>query len=100
MPRAAGLHSVTRRGRGAELTRPASDFTRMRKAATVKRTWADMPISNASSTRPYDGAELRAHVRPGAMDAMALPSRVHDRLHYRDGRVTDMRGNPIPTTNP
>ena len=29
----------------------------------------------------------RAHVRRGALDALALPSRMGRRLHYRDGRV-------------
>ena len=33
--------------------------------------------------------------RTGAQDALAHPSRIGDRLHYRDGRVTDLRGNPI-----
>jgi hypothetical protein len=35
--------------------------------------------------------------RPGAQDALAHPSRIGDRLHYRDGRVTDLQGNPIKT---
>ena len=33
--------------------------------------------------------------RPGAQDALAHPSRIGDRLHYRDGRVTDLKGTPI-----
>ena len=33
--------------------------------------------------------------RPGAEDALAYPSRIGSRLHYRDGRVTDLGGNPI-----
>lgn len=52
-----------------------------------RATGARRPVTNASSTRRYDGAELRAHVRPGALDAFALPSRMGQRLHYRDGRV-------------
>lgn len=28
--------------------------------------------------------------RPGAEDALAIPSRIGNRLHYRDGRVVDM----------
>ena len=28
--------------------------------------------------------------RPGAEDALAIPSRINNRLHYRDGRVVDM----------
>jgi hypothetical protein len=36
----------------------------------------------------YDGAELRKSVeRPGADDHLKYPSRMNDRLHYRDGRV-------------
>ncbi|MDD0817181.1 hypothetical protein PSQ39_21280 [Curvibacter sp. HBC28] len=36
----------------------------------------------------YQGQELRPYQgRPGAMDAFALPSRMGQRLHYRDGRV-------------
>ena len=36
----------------------------------------------------YDGRELRPYAgRPGATDALALPSRIGKRLHYRDGRV-------------
>lgn len=47
--------------------------------------------SNTRMTEPYDGAELRPIVgRPGATDALALPSRIGNRLHYRDGRVTDL----------
>ena len=35
----------------------------------------------------YAGAELRPFVgRPGSMDAFALPSRMSNRLVYRDGR--------------
>ncbi len=30
--------------------------------------------------------------RPGAEDALRIPSRMGDRLHYRDGRVV-----PVPT---
>lgn len=77
VPRSPGLHDVTRTRRSA------------------LRMQAAMPISNASSTAPYTGTELRTHIRPGAEDALALPSRMSDRLHYRDGRVTDLQGNPI-----
>ncbi len=56
-------------------------------AADRRRAKVRARITNASSAQPYDGAELRAHVRPGALDAQALPSRMRRRLHYRDGRV-------------
>lgn len=57
--------------------------------AADRRRAARLParISNSSSQAVYTGAELRAHVRPGALDALALPSRMGRRLHYRDGRV-------------
>lgn len=41
----------------------------------------------ASATGRYDGAELRPSIRPGAEDWRQRPSRVGNRLHYRDGRV-------------
>ena len=45
-------------------------------------------ISTASARGTYSGAEMRPFAgRPGAMDAFALPSRMGQRLHYRDGRV-------------
>ena len=56
-------------------------------AADRRRAKVRARITNASSGQPYDGAELRAHVRPGALDALALPSRMGQRLHYRDGRM-------------
>lgn len=40
-------------------------------------------IYHAPELAPYTG-------RPGAMDAMALPSRMGDRLHYRGGAVVTM----------
>lgn len=50
----------------------------------------------------YNGAELRPHIgRPDAAHALVLPSRVGQRLTYRDGRVTDLAGNVITTrSNP
>jgi len=39
----------------------------------------------------YGGEELRDMVtRPGAQDFLSYPSRVFNRLHYRDGRVEVM----------
>lgn len=34
-------------------------------------------------------------LRPGAGAAAGVPSRMGNRLHHRDGRVTDLAGNPI-----
>lgn len=76
LPRAPGLHAPKRHTAATPGPRPT-------------------PISNASSTEPYTGAELHARTRPGAMDAHRLPSRMGERLHWRDGRVTDMQGNPL-----
>jgi hypothetical protein len=40
------------------------------------------------SGKNYDGAELRPFSgRPGANDALELPTRMGARLHFRDGRV-------------
>lgn len=38
-----------------------------------------------------------AAMRPGSQAALLCPSRIGDRLHHRDGRVTDMQGQPITT---
>ncbi len=47
--------------------------------------------SNSRMTERYDGAELRPIVgRPGATDALELPSRIGNRLHYRDGRTAQV----------
>lgn len=44
--------------------------------------------SKVVGTGHYDGAELRKSVeRPGADDHMKYPSRMNNRLYYRDGRV-------------
>ena len=34
-------------------------------------------------------------LRPGSGDFLACPSRIGQRLHHRDGRVTDLDGYPI-----
>lgn len=33
--------------------------------------------------------------RPGSEDALKCPSRTGERLHHRDGRMTDLSGNPL-----
>lgn len=33
--------------------------------------------------------------RPGGEDALKCPSRTGERLHHRDGRITDINGNPL-----
>jgi hypothetical protein len=42
----------------------------------------------------FDAPEYRS-LRPDAYDYLKHPSRRGDRLYYRDGRVTDLQGNPI-----
>lgn len=47
-----------------------------------------LPRTATVHTGLYTGTELAPYAgRPGAMDACALPSRMGNRLHYRDGRV-------------
>ena len=40
---------------------------------------------------PYNAPELRTWLRPGADDHERYPSRMGDRLIYRDGRVEEVR---------
>ena len=49
------------------------------------------PVRRASSAADLAPPALR----PGSEDFLACPSRIGNRLHYRGGRVTDLRGNPI-----
>ena len=45
-------------------------------------------ISNHSSRDTYDGRHItQGAVRPGADNFLALPSRIGDVLHYRDGHT-------------
>lgn len=57
----------------------------LRKSAAIRPK--NHILNNASAEGTYDGANLRTFVRPGALDAFALPSRVGNRLHYPGGRV-------------
>lgn len=60
---------------------------------------------NAANTAHADDEARRARyyvpppqtdaARPGRDDALLCPSRVNNRRHYRDGRVTDMEGRPL-----
>lgn len=74
------------------------------KGNSVPRTPRALPLKPARqnmpkpSVRAYHSDELAPSLRPRAMDAFECPSRVGDTLRYRDGRVTDLAGNPI--TNP
>lgn len=55
----------------------------------INRVPMAKPTSNPIMERDrWDGKELQPFAgRPGANDALALPSRIANRLHYRDGRV-------------
>lgn len=50
------------------------------------------PARNLWRANTYDPAQDTCPVRPGADDALALPSRIGNMLHYRDGRVVVMGG--------
>ncbi len=68
-----------------------------RKAARLQYHSAYAPPRHQryGAMATYRACEYQPSNRPGAMDAFALPSRMGDTLHYRDGRVTDMAGNPV-----
>lgn len=53
-----------------------------------------VPVRNCTMRgEPYTCPELRTHPRQTAR-ASSLPSRVGQRLHHPDGRVTDLAGYP------
>ena len=55
-------------------------------------------LTSSATRRAASAADLAPPaLRPGSEDFLAHPSRIGDRLHYRDGRVTDLQGNPIKT---
>lgn len=43
----------------------------------------------------YNGAELSRAPARAARDTREIPTRIGARLHYRDGRVTDLDGHPV-----
>jgi hypothetical protein len=48
------------------------------------------PINTDIFSGTYDGKEMRPYEgRPGANDALALPSRIGTELRYRDGKVVE-----------
>lgn len=66
--------------RGPDLGSRAT-VVRMRQRERVRHE--DLrPITNATTTGLYDGADLRTHVRPGSLDAYGLPSIVSGRRVY------------------
>lgn len=75
------------------------------KAARLEQRAAPSPspvtrrmraVNGGEMSAPYRSTEYSPSVRPGANDAFALPSRMGDSLRYRDGRITDMDGTPLP----
>jgi hypothetical protein len=75
--------------------RPATPLETLRAEARVRASARHRQVELASMDAPYSAREYHPSNRPGAMDAFALPSRMGDTLRYRDGRVTDMAGNPV-----
>lgn len=77
------------------MTTTTTEFIRRARQARASN---EVPtrISNSSAKGRYNGDEVcMPALRSGADDALQVPSRVGDHLHFRDGRVTDLQGNPI-----
>lgn len=56
-------------------------------------------LTCSPSRRAASAADLAPQApRRGSQAALALPSRMGDRLHYRDGRITRLDGTLITTT--
>ena len=85
---------------------------RERAADVAARPWRTEPVPAAprpvavatvqvrdltrSPAKPSSDADNRPPpVRAGAEDALGMPSRIGDKLHYRSGLVTDMAGNVL-----
>lgn len=55
-------------------------------------------LMSSPSARAASAADLAPPPpRPGSEDALLCPSRIGNHLRYRDGRITDLAGNPITT---
>lgn len=61
---------------------------KVRRAVGRNVLRSDMDLQKVGS---WVGFESLPFHRPGAMDAFALPSRMGNHLHYRDGRVQEVR---------
>jgi hypothetical protein len=90
----------------------ARQIERERAADMSARPWRTEPVPAApppvavatvamqeltrSPAKPSSDADNRPPpVRAGAEDALGLPSRIGDKLHYRSGLITDMAGNVL-----
>lgn len=100
-------YTLTGKARKKLANPDATTTVRRARASLQPRRNPDMlrastPAAAAKPFRPsvnhYQGAELTSSARPGSMDALAHPSRFGNTLHFRDGRITDLAGNPIPTS--
>lgn len=78
----------TRSSRGSDLQQPTPKALRQHSMRERVVTPAkDLPIRNSTATTAaYKFPELNASVRPGAMDAFALPSVVMGERIYRKAR--------------
>ena len=90
--RTPGLHSVFITGAVFGATKRPDTSTVLPAAKSPGPTGWQQPqktrITAATQRETYAGNELSAPaVRPGADDALALPSRTGRNLHYRDGRT-------------
>ena len=93
--RSNGLHSIVPAKtsvHGKVLISPVPSQTELaarRKSERLELASRTMPISNASSTGTYNGAELQRNpgIPAARYAAFALPSRVGNRRFYPDGRV-------------
>lgn len=73
------------------MSRSATNTAIHHAAAYGSRSHKAAPIVVPMWNGTYDGAELKPFTgRAGAMDAFTFPSRMGSKLHYRDGRVTEI----------
>ena len=77
--------------RGKLVTARSEVWPKPAKAMARTTATGDAPIHTSNAGGSYDGADLRAWLRPGASDHEQHPSRMGNRLHYRDGRVEHVK---------
>lgn len=84
------LYTISTTGRD-RLQAYDAGFRHRITAVTTVPVMAAARTAHLTTRGLYTGAELQPYDgRPGAMDAFALPSRMGNRLHYRDGRVQQL----------
>ncbi len=95
VPRSAS--AKPRKAREARSASAPSSAARQAVAAAERRAkaWTSPHHRPGAMATPYRATEYAPSTRPGAMVAFGLPSRMGDTLRYRDGRVTDMAGQPV-----